>query len=152
MVRGLKYQRKERKTVEPSVEIEVQGQSRPEYILGITLTNQSPEPLKIYQHSLPWVGWNSTVLVAVKTDAPGTVLDNLSPIDDPGAAAITIKPGETLTGTIPLTRRFPSFLEALKERDVIVFWSYQFQPIDAAPLKRTGGYVLFSKVSKAGGN
>jgi hypothetical protein len=132
-----------------SVEIDVQGQSDPECSLNITLINRSPESPMIYQHSLPWVGWNSMLLIAVKTDALGTALDKLSPIDDPGPATITIRPGETLTGKIPLTHRFPGFLEALKERDVIVFWSYQLQPIDAAPLERVGGYVLFPKVSKA---
>ena len=136
--------------MDPSVEIDVQGQSDPEYSLNITLTNRSPEPLVIYQHSLPWVGWNSMLLIAVKTDVLGTALDKSALIDDPGPASITIKPDETLTGKIPLARRFPGFLEALKDRDVIVFWSYQFQPIDAAPLKRVGGYVLFPKVSKAG--
>ncbi len=90
------------------------------------------------------------LLIAVKTDVLGTALDKSALIDDPGPASITIKPDETLTGKIPLARRFPGFLEALKDRDVIVFWSYQFQPIDAAPLKRVGGYVLFPKVSKAG--
>jgi hypothetical protein len=150
-MRYLKSQRKERKTMDASVEIDVQGQSGPEYVLNITLTNSSSEPLTIYQHSLPWVGWYSMILIAVKTDAPGTVIDKVSPIDDPGPARLTIKPGETLEGKISLVSRFPGFAEALKERDVIVFWSYQFQPIDAAPLKRVGGYVVFPKVSKAGG-
>src|SRR5688572_24443891 len=118
--------------MEPLVRIDVKGESEPDYVLSITLTNKSRQQLKTYEHSLPWVGWNSIILVAVRTDAPGTVLDKPSPIDDPGPTSITIKPRQTLTGKISLAKRFPGLLEALKERDVIIFWSYQFTPIDAA--------------------
>jgi hypothetical protein len=135
-----------------TVPIHVQGQRSPECSLIVKLTNKSSEPLMVYQHSLPWLGWHSMLLIAVKTDALGTTIDKYSPIDDPGPARITIKPGETLAGKISLIGRFPGFLEALKVRDVVVFWSYQFQPIDAAPSKRVGGYVLFPKVSDGESN
>jgi len=128
-----------------SVDIKIKGETDPEYALGVTLTNKSGAQLTTYEHSLPWVGLNSLILIAVKTDVLGTLLDKPSPIDDPGPASLTIQPGETVTGRIPLTHRFPGFVEALKGRDVIVFWSYQFKPIDSSPLKRTGGYVLFPK-------
>jgi hypothetical protein len=134
--------------MQPSVKLNVKAQTSPEYALNIMLTNKSAEALTIYQHALPWVGRYSMLLIAVQTDAAGTMLDKTLPVDDPGAARITIKPKETLAGKIVLVNCFPGFLEALKERDVIVFWSYQFQPIDAAPLKRVGGYVLFAKSSE----
>lgn len=118
-----------------------------EFDLHVTLTNRSGEPLTIYQHSLPWVGWYSILLTAVKTDALGTVVEKSLIIDDPGPGRITIKPDETLTGKIPLVSRFPDLLNALKERDVIIFWSYQLKPIDAEPFQRRGGYVLLPKLS-----
>ena len=135
--------------MEPSVEIDVRGGISPDYHLDITLINQSAHPLTTYQYSLPWGGRYSILLIAVKTDAGGTVLDRSWPIDDPGPAIVTIKPSETLTGKILLVSRFPGFLEALKERDVVVFWSYQFQSIEGDSLSRVGGCVLFSKSSKA---
>jgi hypothetical protein len=138
----------EQKIIGSSVEINVQGQSSPEYALHVTLTSKSTEPVTLYEYSLPWKGWYSILLVAVKTDAQGTPIDKSFPIDDPGPARITIEPGETLTGKISLISRFPGFLEALKDWDIIVFWSYQLQPIDAAPLQRVGGYVLFPKLPK----
>ena len=63
-------------------------------------------------------------------------------IDDPGPTRTTIQPGESLSGNISLVNRFPELNEVLKECDVILFWSYQFLPIDTPPLKRTGGYLL----------
>jgi hypothetical protein len=89
------------------------------------------------------------LLIAVNTDAGGTMLEKVPPIDDPGPARITIQPGETLAGTVSLVSRFPGFLEALRDRDVVVFWSYQFQPIGTAPLPRAGSWVLFSKKAEA---
>ena len=129
------------------VDIPVELQGIREFNLHVTLTNRSGKPLTIYQHSLPWVGWYSILLTAVKTDALGTVIEKSLIIDDPGPGRITIKPGETLTGKIPLVSRFPDLLNALKERDVIIFWSYQLEAIDAPPFQRTGGYVLLPKLS-----
>jgi len=134
--------------MQASLEIAVRGQSSPDYHLAITLTNSSAEALTTYEHALPWVGHNSMLLVAVKTDAVGTILEKVSPVDDPGPATVTIQPGQTSAGKIPLVSRFPGFLEALAEREVIVFWSYQFQPVGLAPLPRMAGYVLFAKSTK----
>jgi hypothetical protein len=133
--------------VDRSVEIEVRGEGLPEYQLAITLTNKSTKRLTIYDHALAWRGWDSILLVAVKADALGTLIEKRRIIDDPGPARITIEPGETLEGRVALVQRFPGFLAALKERDVIVFWSYQLQPVNETPLPRVGGYVLFSRLA-----
>jgi hypothetical protein len=128
-----------------SVEMDVQGRTSPDYHLQLTLTNHTPQPLTVYEWYLPWVGTYSLILYAAKANIPGTLIDKLLPVDDPGPATTTIQPGETRTGTIQLTRRFPGFRDALRDRDVVVFWSYQLQPIGAAPLPRTGGVVVFQK-------
>jgi hypothetical protein len=83
--------------------------------------------------------------VAVKEDAVGTLLEKNTLIDDAGPSMLTIKSGETLAGKISLVERFPNFLEALEERNVIVFWSYNLQPVDASPSETAGGFVHFSK-------
>ncbi len=130
------------------MEIDVQAQSSPDLHLDVTLKNTTAAAVTIYEHALPWVGSNSMLLIAVKTDAVGTVLEKRSPVDDPGPATITIQPGETLTGTIQLVSRFPGFLDALEERDVIVFWSFQIQPKDLPALTRLAGHAFFSKRAK----
>lgn len=141
------YQEQELNNIDITIDIEEKQLNGPEYILSVTLTNRLPEPLTTFHHSLPWVGWDSILLIAVKTDAIGTIIDKNIIIDDPGPARTTIQPGESLSGSISLLSRFPNLNEALKEHDVILFWSYQFLPIDAPPLKRMGGYMLIPKPS-----
>ena len=131
--------------MKPSIKLTVTGRQSQEYGLHVELTNTSLAPLTLYRHSLPWVGPYSMILVAVKTDAQGTVLESESIIDDPGADTVTVQPGETLSGIIPLGSRFPGFSRSVNERDIIVFWTYQLRPIDRSPLERAGGYVLFPK-------
>jgi hypothetical protein len=79
----------------------------------------------------------------------GTIIDKSSPIYGP--AKVTIKPDEVLVVKSSFVSRFPEFLEALNNRDVVVFWENQFQPIDAALLTRAGGYMLFPKASTRNG-
>ncbi len=145
-------QHTEEKIMEKFVDIEVQEIGSPEYSLNIKLTNRSAQPLTVYQHSLPWVGWHSMLLIAVKADATGSVIEHSLLIDDPGAQTVTIAPDQTLTGGISLANHFPGLAEALKNRDVVVFWSYQLQPIGAAPLKRTGGCLVFPKLTESKNN
>lgn len=122
--------------------VAVEATGTPARKLEMRLTNQSPEPITVFRHSLPWSSAYSALVVAVKTDAVGTVLDRSTPVDDPVAGTLTIQPDETLTGQIDLERRFPSLSDVLKERDVIVFWSHQLQTVDGDPLPRTGGWAL----------
>jgi hypothetical protein len=135
-------------TVSSGVNIVVKGAASPALSLDVELTNSSNEPLEVYEHSLPWVGWYSLLLIAAKTDAPGTVLEKKTPVDDPGPGTTTLQPGQTLKGSISLVDRFPGFVEAVSSRDVIVFWSYQLQPLKGPALPRTAGYVLFPKQPK----
>jgi hypothetical protein len=111
-------------------------------MLDIQLTNDTGKALEVFKHSLPWVGFYSIVLVAVKTDAPGTVLERATPVDDPIVGTVTIQPGETLSGKIELDRHFPGLAGAIGQRDVVVFWTYQLQTVDGAGLPRQGGWVL----------
>ena len=123
----------------------VRGAGTPRWTLDIALTNETAQRLTMYRHSLPWIGWYSILLLAAKTDAIGTVLERSSPVDDPGTETIVIQPGETLTGNISLVGRFPDFADAVKHREVIVFWSYQLQPIEGDLPPRAAGYVIFPK-------
>jgi hypothetical protein len=129
------------------LDLHVRGESTPVPSLVITLTNGSSKPLTLYRYGLPWGGRYSMIVVAVKTDAPGTPLETTFPIDDPGPGTLAIQPGETLTGQISLVDRFPEFLRALCARDLVVFWTWQAEPVDAVALARQGGWVLCRKVT-----
>jgi len=113
--------------------------------LDVRLTNETSKPITVPKHLLPWSSAYSALIVAVKTDAVGTVLDRSRPVDDPLVGTETIQPNQTLTGQIDLSRRFPGLSDALRERDVIVFWSHQFQIVDGDQLPRIGGWVLLPK-------
>jgi hypothetical protein len=129
------------------LELEVQGESKPVPRLVFTLTNESREPVTLYRYGLPWGGRFSMILLAAKADASGTPLERRSLIDDPGPGTLAIQPGAELRGQISLVDAFPDFLEAQSEHDLVVFWTWQAEPVDAAPLPRQGGWALFRKVS-----
>ncbi len=128
-----------------TAEVEVHGVVAPDPRLEVSLTNRTRGALSLYEHGLPWRDSTSMVVIAARTDAVGTVLEQTLPIDDPGPATITIEPGQVLTGNIALCERFPGFLDAIRERDIIVFWSYQLTTVSGSSLPRTGGYVLFPR-------
>jgi hypothetical protein len=128
---------------ECAVSVASESPRRNEWILNVAMTYTGRKPLKIYEASLPWKNRNSMVLVAVTTN--GFALKEELMVDDPGAATRTIKPGEILSGRISLHRRFPALAKALADQDIILFWSCQLRPVEAAPLERTGGWLLLRK-------
>lgn len=130
--------------------VDVHSAVVPEPRLEVSLTNQTGTAITMYEHGLPWKGAYSMIVIAARADAVGTILERTLPIDDPGPTTITIQPGQVLTGSISLPERFPGFLDALRERDVIVFWSYQITPVGSAAPPRAGGYLLFPRQGVAG--
>ena len=102
--------------------------------------------MEVYRASLPWATVQSLVLVAVKLDALGTVVEQRFPIDDPSAEVITLAPGQVLEGAVPLDPRFPGLAAARRKRDVMVFWTWQLETVQGASFPRSSGAVLFPKV------
>jgi len=82
------------------------------------------------------------LLVAVKADSVGEVLDSPPYIEDPlEENPITLPPRGKLEGEIDLQYRFPALREVLKEHDVLIFWSYRLRALDLGPSARMGGWV-----------
>jgi hypothetical protein len=125
------------------MEVDVTPVPGPEPRLHVRLRNTAKTVLETYEHSLPWRGVYSMVVIVVRADSVGSVLDRSLPVDDPGPGTVTVKPGEILEGDVAFAPRFPGFVQALAESDLLVFWSYQFQVAGQAPLPWTGGFVLF---------
>jgi hypothetical protein len=134
-------------TMNPAVEVTVTAVDAPEPRLHVRLTNTSGVALETYEHALPWRGVYSLLVVAVKTDPAGSVLERTLPIDDPGAGTVTVMPGQALEGDVLLTNRFPGFEQARADKDLLVFWGYRFQPLGRAPLPWSGGFVLFPRAT-----
>lgn len=113
--------------------------------LQIHLEYSGEKPLTIFRDSLPWSIRRNLVLVAIRLDPSRTRLEEIQPIDDPGPGELTLNPGERLSGTVELSHRFPGLNTALRERDVIVFWSYQMKPPGTQPLPRQSGAVAIPR-------
>jgi hypothetical protein len=131
----------------PSIEMSVTPDLAQE-VLHVELTNRSAQPLTLYDHSLPWVGLTSVILLAARADALGTLLAKDEMIDDPGPGTVTLQPAQTLRGAIALGSRFPEFSAARRERDIIVFWSYRVAAVDGVLGARVGGYELFPRTGE----
>jgi hypothetical protein len=121
---------------------EAESGTQPRHALKITLVNRSARAISIYRHALPWVGFYSMLLIAAKADAPGSVLEKSTLIDDPGPDTIILAPAESLHGAIILDDHFPTLTESLINNDVLIFWSYQCVAVDGERSNRTGGFVL----------
>ena len=116
-----------------------------ETTLEIGLTAKGAKPIRLYQDSLPWESRYSMVLIAVKANRTGDLLKKYMPVDDPGVTVVVLNPGQPMKGRIALNKRFPDLVQTLQESDVLLFWSYQLEPLDGAPLERQGGWLLIPK-------
>jgi hypothetical protein len=119
--------------------------------LDMAIANKTDKPLQVQKHSLPWEGFYSLLLLPVKADALGTLIEPpIYPCGIPPLiqVPVSIEPGATIKGRISLTKRFPALHDALRTKDVVLFWSYQLEPINSPPLQRTGGWLLLPKGTK----
>jgi hypothetical protein len=126
------------------MEVALKSATDEELLLEIKLTNVSKAPITVYRDRLPWRSPNGFSLTAVHTDAAGTILRKTYPLVNPGPGKVTIQVGETLTGNVDLTRRFPTLQEERKLREeVLLFWSYRlYSAPDLTDGERKGGWVL----------
>lgn len=113
--------------------------------LHIKLKNCGSEDLKMFRAGLPWGNSHSMYLNAVRNRTPLTAP---TPIDDPVAGDVTIKPGETVEGDINLHERFPSLEKELNNDDVDLLWTYQANETKGSTVSRFGGWVLLPKKAK----
>lgn len=139
-------QRADRRAV--LMDVSVERPSAAPFILKLVLKYTGDKEVAIYKSSLPWENTYILILTAVEADATGTPLESYFRIDDPGPSTMTVKPGQVLVGEIDLTRRFRNLSRAIQQRDVIIFWSYQFRPIDGAPPPRIGGWLVIPKAAR----
>jgi hypothetical protein len=128
-------------TRSPSVDVAVEA-IKGSLSLKVTITSRTTVPIEIYRSDLPWGSFSSLLLVAATGDRIGAPLDRRNPIDDPGTSRVVLKPGEVLAGDVDLADQFPALPDALKEREVILFWSYRPRLADGGLLPRHGGWLI----------
>jgi hypothetical protein len=77
----------------------------------------------MYEADLPWGNFYS-IAVSVR-GASGKVCQRLTaPIDDPGDAVVSLKPGEVATGRVALAPHCATFAELVAKGPVTVEWQY----------------------------
>lgn len=128
-----------------AVQVQVWARAEPEPQLQLELTNLSNHELTLPESWLPW-GSSDSLMVVAMTDAPGSqVVGGTRAPESPSAGKVTLRPKQSLSGTVWLARRFGALREALAKKDVVVFWSYRFPPFDDEPRPRASGYVILPR-------
>jgi hypothetical protein len=103
------------------------------------------KPARIFESNLPWGIRQSLLLVAICLDGKRSPIEELEYIDDPTPNVVSLQPGQRAHGSIDLSDRFPKLDECLAKRDSVIFWSYQFVPVDGGPSARINGGVQINK-------
>lgn len=104
-------------------------------------------PLALSERSLPWKSPRDLLLVATVLNSTRTRLsESEPPAPAPPSTLLTLNPGDTLAGSVNLSTRFPALAEALRESDVVVFWSHQVRSTESPSLARLNGGVVLSRL------
>jgi hypothetical protein len=114
------------------------------WLLQFELSYGGEKPLALSERSLPWESHRDLLLVAIPLDAARSPLAAPdSPSPDLPTTSLTLDPGDSLSGSVNVSSRFPGLTAALQKTDVMVFWSHQLRALEGATLPRlTGGVVL----------
>ena len=108
--------------------------------LEVRLVWHGNEAIEIPRASLPWEDRYSLLVIAATTD--GEILEPALPVEDGGYQTVKLSPGVVHSGRIDLDDRFPSLRSELKNRDVLIFWTYQLRPLRRGELERLGGWLV----------
>lgn len=109
----------------------------------VDLTNEGLTPVSVERAFLPWEAQDSLLLVAVSDDAEDRVLVRTKYLIHHAPEIVTIGPGKKLSGVLELRREFPSLINELTKRDVIVFWSYELETTEGSRSERSAGSIGF---------
>jgi len=140
------HQKIQKPAIAITIKLSADGNTSP--TLAMTLKNVSNRTLRLYKDALPWESRHSIVLILRKTKAGQEILNELLTIDDPLLGEIKLEPNQQLDGVIDLAGRFPTLQAARERTDVLLFWSYQLEPVNEAPEERLGGWLLLPKILK----
>ena len=114
--------------------------------LQFELSNTGEKALAVSERSLPWKSHRDLLLVAIPLDAARSPLAAPDP-PSPELPTITLNldPGDSLTGSVNVSSRFPGLAAAVQKSDVMVFWSHQLRAVENAALPRLTGGVVFPR-------
>ena len=114
--------------------------------LQFELQYTGERPLVVSERSFPWKSPRDLLLVVTPLNAASM---RLAEFDVPPQALpqafLTLNPGDTVTGSVNLSARFPGLAAAIRESEVIVFWSHQIRSMESPPLSRLNGGVVITR-------
>lgn len=113
--------------------------------LDIDFEYLGDKPARVFESNLPWGIRRSLLLVAICLDGQRSPIAELEYIDDPTPSVVSLQPGQKSHGSIDLSDRFPKLRDCLVKRDALIFWSYEFEAVDASPSPRVNGGVQLSR-------
>jgi hypothetical protein len=121
-------------------------QENSNYLLNITIKNESDKKIRIPRGLLPWseTPWNNLIILAINIDQNNKIIQKANLIRNP-VGYIDIEPSQEATGTISLNKFFPSLEKVVQESDVVLFWSYQVPKQNKIEYRRSGGWVLIKR-------
>jgi hypothetical protein len=127
--------------VKPRLNLTVEVKRDPyhQVLLEMRLKHNYKKPIKFDLNDLPWASGSNMILIAVKAkNGEGLAGYKWCPL----AGDITLAPGAELKGDISMETFF-DFDKALREDDILVFWSYHLQSDDKVPVEfeRVGGWL-----------
>lgn len=112
--------------------------------LQFDLRYTGESPLVLSEASLPWKNPQNLLLVACTPGAADACLAAADlPVRDLPPTFLTLNPGDTLSGSVNVSARFPGLATASRSSDVILFWSHEVKPAESKSVPRLhGGVVL----------
>ena len=132
----------------PQADVHVAVQPDDRTALDFTLTLKSPRTLVVPLDSLPWGTYPNLQIVAARADSIGTVLPKAVQFKEPVESPVTtIVADQPIRGRVELAQHVEGLGEALRQSDVVVFWSYRLDVPPELSSKRTGGWLVLRKAN-----
>jgi hypothetical protein len=111
--------------------------------LQFELRYTGESPLAFPEASLPWRNPRDLLLVACAPGAAGACLKGADlPLREYSPTSLTLNPGDTLSGTVSVSEKFPALATARHSGDVILFWSYEIRTAGSQIAPRLHGSVV----------
>jgi hypothetical protein len=134
----------------PSVDLSAVVEANPHGpVLRFTMKNSGDEPLAFSRAFLPWSeGLFEAPMHARFVEFPYQEFQQAHRINDT-VGSVTVDPGASISGELPLNRRFIALQQNLKKGAVIVFWHWVPNPTGQAKLEPKAGWVVLSPGSEA---
>lgn len=124
----------------------VQKVTAKEVILEFTVENTGRSPLTFYSASMPWGIQGSLTLLAFSDNWKRQQIHRSFYPDDPSPQETTIAAGDSLSGSLDLSRQFPQLITSLRRNSVVLFLDYAPTTSQGEPTSRILKGIVIPKL------